>query len=476
MEDIVIRIPRKLKPLIGPLQDLVAHLEQAVDRAGKTSAPMDYADLELEVAKNSAAIERTAHGVLLAEMDVDTEQVVIDGRVHTRVGRHEASYYTLAGEVRVERSIYRENGRRNAKTVDPVSLRAGVVAGGWLPRAARAMAFEMEGGTSREAEARAREMGRLPYSRSSFEAVGHSVCRLYVKEHDRVGGALMKRFEVPKEACSASVSADRVAMPMEEPRKRPVGRPGKKAPKRPVERVFRMAWCGTVTLHDEEGEAIHTIRYGRMPGGSGLEMCEAMADDVVDMLMKKPALKVTLLADGGADVWKAMSEVLDEERLGVEELMRLIDFWHLIEKLGSAARVIFGETEASGRLQKWKMRLLNKSHAAMTILSELRSSGCEDVRVGDSRPVHEAITYIENNADRMDYASARRKGLPIGSGNVEATCKSLVATRMKRAGSRWKETTGDEILQARALALSDRWGEAMDLTLSPLRKAVRRSA
>ena len=158
------------------------------------------------------------------------------------------------------------------------------------------------------------------------------------------------------------------------------------------------------------------------------------------------------------------------------DLYRLVDLHHFMEKLGGAARAIDDDSTAAGeRLRGWKMSLLNRASAATGILKELTASGMDE-GVGTDHPVHAAITYIRSHsvdADRMNYARALRPGLPLGSGNVEATCKSLFETRKKRCGARWKEETGQHIVQLRSLALSDRWEPAIELILRPLRKAVR---
>jgi hypothetical protein len=135
------------------------------------------------------------------------------------------------------------------------------------------------------------------------------------------------------------------------------------------------------------------------------------------------------------EMWNLLAEPLGDEALGAE-VHELVDMWHLLEKLGRAAAVIHGSGSAGEVVRGWRLRLLNSSRAAEGILDDLKQSGREHVQVGESRPVHDAITYIENNGNRMDYASARRRGLPVGSGNVEATCKSLVEVRMKRPAVR----------------------------------------
>jgi len=477
MGRMVIEVPEELTELGKAMAEQLAEVQRTMARQGGGKA-VDYALVEQAVGEAAGRTEREAHRAILQSLDIDVPAVVIGKERYTRVGRCEDKYHTMAGSVSVERSLYRKSGERGGqpggKVVDAVSLRAGVAGDGWLPHTARVMAHAMQQGTSREAEASAREFGRLPYSRSSFEKVAHLVAALAVADHQDIEDALIDAYEVPAEACSVSVSLDRVSVPMEEPRPRPVGRPRKGAAKRPVARNFRMAYVGTVTLHDEQGTGGHTIRYGCMPEGDVIGLRDRMVADVAVLRSKRPDLKLQLLCDGAPEMWNLLDEGF-RPKFG-DDLHRLVDLYHLTEKLAAAAHTIDTDSKVAGeRLSRWKMVLLNRGSAATDILQELVRSGFDE-GVGENHPVHAAISYLQTHsvdADRMNYARARRLGLPLGSGNAEATCKSLFEVRMKRCGARWKGATGEHIVQLRALALSDRWGPAVELTLRPLRQAVR---
>lgn len=475
MTTMMLEIPDVLKSMCTPLKELIASAAKLIEKA-RGGGEVQYESFEATIAEKVATVERSAHEATLSALDVDASKILINGELHARVGRHETTFMTQAGGVPVTRSIYRRAGERNGAVVDPVSLRAGAVDDVWLPGAARDMAYLLQQGTSREAEATARELGRLPYSRSSFERIGHVVGAKYVAQHQHVEELMIQAFDVPREVRSVSASLDRVSVPMEEPRPRPPGRRRKGEPKRPIARVYRMAYCATVTLHDAEGNALHTIRYGTMPDGDPGALCEGLASDVLAILRKRRGLSVALLCDGAPEMWNLLDDAFDPETFRGIDLHQLIDYWHVIEKLSAATHALVAKDETPSLLSRWKFALLNRSAARAGILRELIESGKENVRIGEARPVHDAITYLTNNAARMDYASARREQRPIGSGNVEATCKSLVGVRMKRPGSRWKTDTGEHVVHLRALGLSDRWSEAMDITLRAPRAKLRVAA
>jgi hypothetical protein len=318
-------------------------------------------------------------------------------------------------------------------------------------------------------------VGRVPYSHASFERVGHAVGEQYAGQKTAIDDALIVALAIPAEARSVSVGIDRVSVSFEEPRPRPVGRPRRGAPRRPVQRVFRMAYCTTVTFHDARGEALHTIRQGALPSVRPADLCDRRMADALAIMQQRPDLHVVRLCDGAPEMRDLLREAVDAATLGTH-VDDLLDFWHVLEELAPAAQVLYGEGRGAAVLPTWRLDLLNRRAAVDDILAALTASGQRTVRIGTTRPVHEAITYLENHREMLDYPGARLRGLPIGSGSTEATCKTLFTVRMRRSGARWREATAAHVINLRALALSDRWEPALHLTLAPLRKAVRVAA
>lgn len=476
--EILLSIPSNLKHLVVPIEQLIRAVTEQTARVGRDGRAVDYARLECSYAERAAAIESAAHQCTLAAMANDAERIEVHGHTYVRVAKGNGTYYTLTGPVEIRRGLYRKVGERNSKVVDAIGLRIGTVGDGWLPHTAQTMAHYHQLITSREAQQTATQQpGRLPYSRASFERVPHLLGELWLEHHADIEDQLILDLEVPTEAASVSVALDRVSVPMEELVPRPPGRPRKDAPKRSVKRQFRMAYCATVTLHDREGDALHTLRYGQMPNCDPQVLCNTLANDVLRLREKRSDLLITLLADGAPEMWNLLESNFPTRVFG--PLHRGVDFWHLIEKLAAAAKVICqaeGDAAAREMVWRWRRLLRRRSDAAQEIGRELRASGCEATVVNEDCPVHDAITYLANHAERMNYAGAIKKGLPIGSGNVEATCKTLIGVRMKRCGSRWHTDTGNHVVNLRALALSDRWDAAMVQLLATQRTAVRRVA
>ncbi len=78
----------------------------------------------------------------------------------------------------------------------------------------------------------------------------------------------------------------------------------------------------------------------------------------------------------------------------------------------------------------------------------------------ESRSVPEkALDYFTTNAERMRYPAFRAQGMHVGSGIVEAACKTVVSTRAKRAGMRWIPEGLDAVLALRTSVLNETYDE-----------------
>ena len=81
--------------------------------------------------------------------------------------------------------------------------------------------------------------------------------------------------------------------------------------------------------------------------------------------------------------------------------------------------------------------------------------------------IERELAFFRKHRKRMRYRDLSEQGFAIGSGVVEAACKTLVTQRLKRSGMRWCIHGGQAVLTVRALIKSQRFARAWDALMHP---------
>lgn len=466
---VAVEVPSDLAPFV---QRLVDHVRAFQVAAGGSTAP-NFADEERTLLALADALQCASAGSMLAALDPSAPRIEVRGEVYRRLEQEAPSTYcTLRGKVRVLRHLYRLEGVRNGPTVVPMDLRAGIVDAQYTPAAALGFGRLAQAMPSREAEATCESLHVLPYSRSEHFRVGVELGSRWEDLRNRVEPVLVQEMELDPRASSISLAVDRVSMAMAEPRD-PTPEDLHKGVKNPISVEMRMAYSAVWTVYDEDGRPLQAVRYAHVPTGGVEDMERCLSRDLDGVLGRMPDLRVVTLADGAPD----MQGILDRVVRGRHVDAQLVDFWHTAEKLGDAIAAV--RSYKADLLSDWKADLLDRDDAIEDIFTILRGwSMAFMLQPIEAMPegLYDALTYLDNNRDRMRYSTVHAAGLPVGSGTVEATGKTIVEVRMKRSGSRWVESEGgpQALLGLRALATSEpkRWGAATTHILASYRVDV----
>lgn len=138
------------------------------------------------------------------------------------------------------------------------------------------------------------------------------------------------------------------------------------------------------------------------------------------------------------------------EKIAGSNLTYLVDMFHLCEYFFNAFEGLRLDPKAEMLSLKQDMEEGNLKK----VIEKLK-------REQEIAPNHEGlracIRYISNRPGQFDYLGARKKELPIGSGKVESTHRSLIQRRLKIPGAWWKRENADAMANLRTLRANGGW-------------------
>jgi hypothetical protein len=167
---------------------------------------------------------------------------------------------------------------------------------------------------------------------------------------------------------------------------------------------------------------------------------------------------VAFCADGAPWIWERLEWV--RRRLGLKpsQVSYGLDWCHAVHHVSLALETLASDADRK-RIFK-KLRKWLKHGAWRKVLTDLVDRMVER-GLDETAPVWTELNFLERHgeAGRLNYATFRRRKLPIGSGAIESAIRRVINLRMKGNSVFWKEGNAEGMLVLRGLVLSRRWNE-----------------
>jgi Uncharacterised protein family (UPF0236) len=224
---------------------------------------------------------------------------------------------------------------------------------------------------------------------------------------------------------------------------------------------WKEAGVGRVSIYRPGGEAPEMIDsrcYAQMPEPGMTTLVECVVASIAELRKRDGIRELVVICDGKPSIWTTAAKL--PELAGATHIL---DFYHAMQHVTVATKAITGGNDiAAKRLsERWREKLQLEHDGVDKII---RAIGRYIAKTKPGSEPHAALTrarkHFMNNRERMRYADFINRGLPIGSGPIEAACKTIVQHRLKRSGMTWSTTGGQHVLNLRALVKSGRWAPA----------------
>lgn len=451
------RGPRK-KGLQSDLQnEIVQEIETLVGR-------QSIADLDLEALEMAARRQalRLAAGALEQRLNGDTGDHVGpqlpcpcggSARYH---GRHAKTFESVLGPVHLDRAYYHcdqcQSGfcpRDRDLGLESFSLTPGVLR--MTASAAALLSFEESSGLLHElagVEVSTKQVER------AAEALGAEIAA-DERQHGERTDEMAPTMYLGMDGTGVPMRAEEIAE-----------RAGKQADGSAKTREAKLVTIWTAESRDAEGIPVRdpgSVTYSAaIESASTLDTSPDLSDFAARVLREatrrgfSEAARPVILGDGSAWIWNTAAELFPQAT-------QILDRFHAKEHLSEVGKAIYGDS-AEG--QQWiQTRYEELDEGRLKSLVQALHG-----HAGRYQEARECIHYIWRNRHRMRYLRFRQQGFCTSTGVVEAGCKVVVGTRLKRAGMHWTVRGANAIIALRCSKLSGRFEDFWE------RRSVQRPA
>ncbi len=227
------------------------------------------------------------------------------------------------------------------------------------------------------------------------------------------------------------------------------GRAGKVAGERARTRDAKLGCVFTQTTVDKKGRPLRDEDSTTYTGA--IETAEEFGRRIYAEAHRRGlgrAQKTVVLGDGAEWIWIIAA-------LHFPGAIQIVDLYHARQHLWSLAEQLFPNDLAGQK--RWVMARqdqLDNGHIERLVRS-LRSLTSAHLSLAED--IRREADYFQKNAHRMRYPEFRQQKLFVGSGVIEAGCKTVIGARLKQSGMFWTVQGANQIIALRCCRLSSRF-------------------